>query len=222
MQPTYLPWSGYFNLILKSDHFVFLDDAQYQKNSWHNRNRVLINGAPHWITVPVRKESLAQSIHDTLVDDAQNWRNKHIRLLSQNYAKHPFASELQELYSIIKDETLVSLSDLNIAIILWACKKLDLKTQVHRSSELGITGQRTERIISMLTFLKADEYLSPIGASEYLSEDAFTEQCSSRLSFQNFTPKEYPQLKSDTYVSHLSLVDVLANIGWEELKAYIS
>lgn len=140
MQPTYLPWSGYFNLILKSDHFIFLDDAQYRKNYWHNRNRIILNAEPHWITAPVRKVSLSQSINDTLFDDKQNWRSKHIRLISQNYAKHPFAADLSELFSIIEDKSLVSLGDLSIAIILWACEKLNLNAQIHRASQLGIKG----------------------------------------------------------------------------------
>jgi hypothetical protein len=222
MQPTYLPWSGYFNLILKSDHFIFLDDAQYRKNYWHNRNRIILNGEPHWITVPVRKVSLSQSINDTLFDDKQNWRSKHIRLISQNYAKHPFAADLSELFSIIEDKSLVSLGDLSIAIILWACEKLNLNAQIHRASQLGIKGQRTNRIVSILAHFNAHEYLSPIGASEYLSQDEFIKQTSSRLTFQNFTPKKYPQLKSNNFISHLSFIDALANIGWDELKNYIS
>jgi len=221
MQPTYLPWSGYFNLINSSDIFVFLDDAQYQKNSWHNRNRILLGQATHWITTPVRKEVHTQSIQNTIVDDAQNWREKQVRLISQNYARHPFVSDLVELYAIIRDDKLTSLADLNIAVILWASAKLEITTEMHRSSELGIEGQRTDRIISILKFFNADEYLSPVGAGEYLAQDAFTEHSSCKLTFQNFNPPQYTQLKSDTFVSHLSFIDVLANIGWKGLKEYI-
>jgi hypothetical protein len=81
MQPTYLPWAGYFNLISQSDVFVFLDDAQFQKNSWHNRNRILVNHLPHWITLPVRHAALCQTIRQTELDDSKNWRRKHIKLL---------------------------------------------------------------------------------------------------------------------------------------------
>ena len=68
MQPTYLPWPGYFNLISKADVFVFLDDAQFQKNSWHNRNRILVENKPHWITVPVKHKSLDQKINETEIE----------------------------------------------------------------------------------------------------------------------------------------------------------
>ena len=62
MQPTFLPWAGYFNLIAEVDTFVFLDDAQLQKNSWHNRNQILLNHKKHWISVPVKRSNLGQTI----------------------------------------------------------------------------------------------------------------------------------------------------------------
>ena len=74
MQPTYLPWAGYFNLIAQVDVFVFLDDAQFQKNSWHNRNRILLNHGTHWITVPVNRKALSQTINKSSVDEKQNWK----------------------------------------------------------------------------------------------------------------------------------------------------
>src|SRR5437870_5440085 len=96
MQPTYLPWSGYFNLMSQATVFVFLDDVQYERSSWQNRNRVLVNGAPHLITVPALRLSLNQSIRTVQVDDKHPWRSKHISLLEQTYAKHPYASEMLE------------------------------------------------------------------------------------------------------------------------------
>ena len=78
MQPTYLPWAGYFNLISSSDFFVFLDDVQFSKQSWQNRNRILIGDKMHWLTVPVLRENLKDKIYKIKIDDTRNWRKKHI------------------------------------------------------------------------------------------------------------------------------------------------
>ena len=84
MQPTYLPWPGYFNLILKSDSFIFLDDAQFQKNSWHNRNRILVSQKPHWITVPVKHNSLDQKISETKIVSSHSWAKKTLQTNTTN------------------------------------------------------------------------------------------------------------------------------------------
>ena len=220
-QPTYLPWAGYFNLIAESDVFVFLDDAQYQRNSWHNRNRILLNGAPHWITIPVLKIALGQSINETKVDDSKNWRKKHIRLLEQTYGKHPFADDILGIYPLIENESLDSLGELNVALVRWMLEKLSVTTPIQLSSCMGIDGKRTERVINILEDLGATQYLSPQGASEYLAEDGFAGQTSIDLRFQDYQPADYPQRRQESFVSHLSLVDVVANVGWHAAREYI-
>ena len=116
MQPTYLPWAGYFNLISQVDTFVFLDDAQFQKNSWHNRNRILLNHSSHWITVPVRRVALNQKIHETKIDSSA-WRTKHQRLLQQTYAKHPFIDDILEICEALGKAKIDNLAILNISLI---------------------------------------------------------------------------------------------------------
>ena len=78
-QPNYIPWSGYFYKILKSDVFIFLDDAQYTKNSFINRNRIKTPTGEAWLTVPV-KASLTDKINEVVYADAQ-WKKKHIKSL---------------------------------------------------------------------------------------------------------------------------------------------
>ena len=221
MQPTYLPWAGYFNLISQSDVFVFLDDAQFQKNSWHNRNRILVNHLPHWITLPVRHAALCQTIRQTELDDSKNWRRKHIKLLQHTYCKHPFLNEILDVCNILEQENFDNLAELNIKIIIWFLKKLEINTKVCLSSQMDLEGKRVTRIIRILQQLKADTYLSPNGATEYLNEDRFVDQTAIHLTFQEFKPYPYTQYRHDSFESHLSLVDVVANIGWDATKQYI-
>jgi hypothetical protein len=221
MQPTYLPWAGYFNLIAKSDVFVFLDDAQFQKNSWHNRNRVVVNHIPHWITVPVKHRVLAQKIKETEIDITQQWRRKHTRLLQQVYSKHPFAEDMLDICSVIEQDNITHLAALNISLIQWILEKLNIRTEVFLSSAMSIGGERTTRLIRFLKHLQVDCYLSPKGAMEYLEEDGFTSQTAVNLVYQEFNPTPYVQHNHQPFESHLSIVDVVANIGWQATRQYV-
>tara|TARA_B100000795_G_scaffold268741_1_gene256359 strand:+ start:82 stop:774 length:693 start_codon:yes stop_codon:yes gene_type:complete len=221
MQPAFLPWVGYFNLISGVDNFVFLDDAQLQKNSWHNRNRILVNQNPHWISVPVKREKLGQTIAETKLDNSQRWRSKHVKLLQQVYSKHPFSKNILELCDILQKDESLHLAELNIRLIRWFLLKLEIPTTIFLSSDLNAKGKRTERIINILKEFNADCYLSPKGAKEYLEEDGFLEQTFVKLEVQNFEPLPYRQHKKNEFESYLSIVDVLANLGWPATKRYL-
>lgn len=221
MQPTYLPWAGYFNLISRSDVFVFLDDVQFEKQSWQSRNRVLVNGRVHWLIVPIKHTNRNQSIYDIDIADDINWRKKHSLTLKQSYSKHPHFRDIIEIINLIEDEEYNHLADLNIAIIKRICKILEIECDFYRSYNLGITGQRTERLIKFCEFFQCGTYLSPVGSTEYLMKDGHFESLTVRLEFQNYTPISYSQMGTKEFVSHLSIVDILANIGAEETRDYI-
>ena len=221
MQPTYFPWAGYLSLIGQVDTFVFLDDAQYERGSWQNRNRVLVNGKPHWLTVPAQRNFLGQTINQIQIDAPRNWRQKHFRLLAQAYAKHPHTDEMLAIAGTILDAGLSTLGDLNVRIIAELARALGLTTRLVRSSQFGIYGHRTERLIDICTHLACNEYISPIGSTDYLMEDGFSTKTSVSLSFNDFVPDPYPQTGSGTFTSHLSILDVIANIGLQRAAAYL-
>ena len=222
MQPTYIPWSGYFNLIKKSDIFVFFDDVAFEKQSWQTRNRILINGSDSFLSIPVKKSPLGTLISEIEVNDTMNWRKKHISSMNQAYAKSPFKDEIiPKITKILADKTIVKLSEINMCIIKEICDLLDINTKVERSSELPVSGKRTDYLIDLCKYYKADCYLSPVGSKEYLVEDDFDGKSESKLIFQKFNPGEYTQFKADTFFSHLSVIDVICNIGIDNTKRYI-
>lgn len=221
MQPTFLPWSGYFNLMASVDVFVFLDDVQFQKSSWHNRNRIPLQNEPHWLTVPIKHHALSQSILETEVSPQLQWREKMVRQLSQLYAKHPFSKELELLYPVLLDTSYTSLAELNIALITLISNKLNITCDIRRSSRLQSAGVRTQRLLAMLTELGATHYLSPEGARAYLTEDGFSQQNAITLSYQQFNARYYQQTKSNNFIDKLSIVDVVANMGWQNAEQYI-
>jgi hypothetical protein len=221
MQPTYFPWAGYFNLIKAVDVFVYLDDAQYERGSWQNRNRVLVAGRPHWLTIPVIRDHLGETLNKVQTDEKLPWRRKHVTLLNQSYGRHPFARDARGLADLLVADTDIHvLADLNIRIIDDICNKLGIATPRLRSSELGISGKRTERLVKICAHLKCEEYLSPPGALGYLVEDRYEEKTSARLLINEYIPQPYIQRGSAEFVSHLSIIDIVANLGWEEAGRY--
>jgi hypothetical protein len=222
MQPTFLPWAGYFRLIAQADAFVFLDDVQLARQSWQTRNRVLIGGQVHWIAAPIKHISLEQRVKDTQIAQGARWRTKTARLLRQSYAKHPYASELEHLVAALEAHTEERLADLNIALIETCCERLHIDTPRRRASDMWLeTTQRTDRLIEICESLACDTYLSPPGASEYLSKDGFKARTRIKLQFANDHPPAYEQIGLGTFVSHLSVVDLIANLGWRGAGKYI-
>lgn len=220
MQPTYLPWAGYFNLISQADHFVFLDDVQYERQSWQNRNRVLVDGRVHWLTVPAVREELGQPISAVEIDDNIRWRAKHARLIEQSYSKHDHIADAREILPMIIDPSRTKLADLNIAIISVVANRLGLAPSFHRSSELGISGPRSARLLRICERFGCDEYLSPVGANGYLERDRVFDGAAVRLRFQDFVPAEYAQRHAGAFIGYLSFIDVLANLGWRATREY--
>lgn len=138
----------------------------------------------------------------------------------QNYKKHPFYSDAEEII-LLAANSHSSLAEANIAIITFICNKLSIFTPLYKSSTINTTGTRTDKLISLCEYFKATEYLSPIGSTEYLNTDGFLSKTTTKLTFQDYIPKPYRQLNTREFISHLSIVDVVANLGWEETKKYI-
>ena len=214
MQPTYLPWSGYFNLIQSVDRFVFLDDVQFDRRSWQSRNRILVNGQEHLLTVPTRKASRDTLIRDIDLVDDSDWRATHLATLKQAYGKAPHGEAVCALLDgLLSDEAIVKLADLNIAIIEALCRHLELDTPLLRATELDCGGRRAAHLHAICVELGADAYLSPEGSRGYLADDDFCAMGGVELMFQDYAVTAYEQVDAPEFVSHLSIVDMLANLG---------
>src|SRR5215469_12917980 len=116
IQPNYVPWRGYFDIIHDADVFVFLDDVQYTKNDWRNRNRVKMrDGRSAWLTVPVIG-GISQLIRDVKIDNRQAWVRGHLRTLAQNYGKAPHFGDYFNGLEEVLGRGFDNLSALDIAL----------------------------------------------------------------------------------------------------------
>ena len=219
MQPSFLPWLGYFQLIYKSDIFIFLDDFQFSVQSFHQRNKLFVNkDQVDWYTVPIKKaNAFGVSINTAHFDESRNWRKKLVNRLEKNYFKTPFFRHIYPLISDIIINEKSNLSALNIKLIKAVVKLFDWNVEWEFSSKYPSNAIRSERVLELLKQFGATNYFSPIGAKQYLEDDGIFPVSGIDVSFQNFHIKKYPQNNSSIeFIPSLSVLDALFNVGPKE------
>jgi len=225
MQPTYLPWLGYFNLIAQSDVFVFLDTVQYSKNSFHNRNKYPSKSHTdgyNWITVPVLKDKLSKQICETAIQNDSKWKKKHLSTISNVYGRTNY---FKDFFPVIEDvlvsKDFQSLAELNTSLIINISKYLKLNAEFVFSSEMSAVGDRSNLILNICNELSCKKYLSPAGAKSYIEEDGILLESDLEVKFQNFHCLEYNQRGMDTFIPYMSIIDIIFNEGREKTLSSI-
>lgn len=209
-QPVYLPWLGFFKKIISSEIFVFLDDIQYEKNGWHNRNKIKTFDGSMWLTVPVNSKTDVK-LNEILIENKSKWSTKHSKSISINYFKSKYFETYWSDLELIYQKNHDRLINLNLEIINFILKKMNIKTKIVFSSELKISKSNSDRILEICKKLNADSYLSGIQGKNYLKLNDFAENKIDVL-FQNFQHPVYSQLY-EPFVSNLSSIDLLFNEG---------
>lgn len=219
MQPTYIPWIGYFDLIDKVDIFVFHDDIQLAKQSWQVRNKVLGANGIQWLSIPIKKTAKTEQllINIAEIDSPNKWLKKHLRIIKQNYYKTPF---FDSVYSFLEDiyanKTL--LHNLNKDIIINISKRIGISTPIINSSSLSnLNGTKDLRVANICKSIESNIYLSPQGSSGYINKTnkggVFPEN-GIELFYHNYNHPEYKQL-SKAFIPYLGIYDLLFNVGFD-------
>lgn len=165
MQPYFFPYSGYFELISNTDTFVFLDDAQYTKRTWINRNKIEIRGKEFKFVVPVKKNHQKTKIMNIEIHN-KSWVDNHIETLKHLYGKKIYKNKFLEYYETFK--TYENLCDLLIDSLIETCRILNIKTNFYKSSTLNIKGFGEDRIINICKKFNASTYFNlPNGINYY-------------------------------------------------------
>jgi hypothetical protein len=212
MQPTYLPWMGYFDLADQADVFVFLDTVAFSRQSWQQRNRILAGGDVLWLTVPVR-HALGMPIREIEIDATRPWRRKHWGSLEQAYRRAEHWAELSGILAPLYEREWRLLAELDVAGIRALAAQLGIETEfVHASSLAPPAGERDEALVDICRQLGATTYLSPAGAVAYLDSDERFSAAGIELRFHAYEHPTYPQWSAE-FTSHLSVVDLLAHAG---------
>jgi hypothetical protein len=220
LQPSYIPWRGYFHQIYKADLFIFYDDIQFDKHGWRNRNQIKTSQGKQWLTIPVHSQGVVdekKTINRIRIDWSRPWNKNHWKALTFAYGKAPFFSQslgfLEPFYNR-HDEYLADFTvDLTVAI----ARAMGIaSTRFMRSSELGVSGQKTDRLIQILKQVGATHYISGPSAKEYLQEDEFR-AAEISLEYMAYDYPEYPQLYPP-FDSYISILDLLFMVGDQALS----
>lgn len=212
-QPHYLPWLRYFEKIARADAFIVLDDVQYEKNGFQNRNKIKTAQGWMYLTVPVQKPTL-RPINEILIDNTSDWRSKHRRAIEMSYGKSPhFALYWPELCALYEQQW-VRLGELNIAMLQLFLRQLEITTPLSYSSQLPTQGGSTDRLVELCQAVGGNAYLSGAFAVQAYLDPSVLEAAGIRLAFQEWTAPTYTQLyPAAGFVPDLGIVDLLFNEG---------
>lgn len=213
MQPTYLPWSGYFGLMHAVDIFVLLDSVQFARRSWQQRNQIKTANGAQWLSVPVlSKGKRGQAIWEVELDKGTNFALAHQKTIEMSYSKAPcFKDYAGELLPYLNNPS-PRLVDLTIGLILQIQSLLGIKSQVLRSSELNGAGAKADLLASLCQQLGASAYLSPPGSKAYLDESDAFGKIGVPVHYFEFKHPEYQQLFGE-FLPYMSNIDMLFNCG---------
>jgi hypothetical protein len=234
-QPNFLPWIGYFHQLKEADTFIILDNVQYNKREWQNRNRIVTRaGEIKYLTVPVKKAHQKTLIKDMVVSEVfkteKIWTSFHEAYDKTLYFEQS-SSILKEFlshYELNNDKNKIHLKDINVDFINIICKRLNWKKKIVYASDM--LGQEkcsnltaTERLVKLCKTAGASQYLSSAGSRDYIIENLnLFKNESIKVYWQKFEHESYVSQKpKKPFVSHLTILDYLAHKRIEDLNDYI-
>jgi hypothetical protein len=213
-QPQFMPWLGYLDKIDRVDAFVLLDNVQFKKNEWQNRNRIRTAQGWQWLTVPVLHQ-FGQRIDEVRINNRVKWVNQHLRALDMHYARAPnsarFLPELRMIYGTPWDR----LVDFNVAVLRWLLRSFGITTPLISASQMTLRDHPTDRLIDICRAVGATVYLAGIGAAGYMDVPRFL-SAGIEMEIQAFTHPIYPQCY-EPFEAGLAAIDVLLNCGADAL-----
>jgi hypothetical protein len=215
LQPSYLPWRGYFHQVHKADVFVFLDDVQYDARGWRNRNRILGPAGPQWITVPVHSQgsqTRQRSICSIEICWDSDWPARHLRTLQHCYRRAPFYDDVLAWLQPHYLRRPRFLAELTIDLTIDVARRLRIEhTGFLRSSDLHVEGRKTERLLSILRHVRATHYITGPSARTYLDESLLLSE-GITVEYMSYDYPTYPQLQPG-FAPQVSIVDLMFMTG---------
>ncbi len=220
LQPGYIPWLGFFDQEISVDLFVVLDDVQYDRRGWRNRNRLKSPDGPTWLTVPVEsKGKFDQLIADVKIQHGDGWkdaaerriligwRKKHLGILEHFYKSAPYYNKVYQEFNDIISLDWEHLWELDLAVINWMNHSMGIDTPLKMSSDLHVSGNKTGKLLEICRYFDADQYYSGAAARHYLDVERLREN-GIDVYYQEYEHPVYPQLHGN-FISHLSALDLM-------------
>jgi hypothetical protein len=214
-QSNYIPWKGYFDAINLADELVLLDDVQFTRRDWRNRNRIKTPDGERWLTIPVAvKGKYLQKINETRVVDSR-WQERHLATIRHCYSRAPFMSRYGDwLKSLYLESQSEFLSEINLRFIVAICEELGITTRIRTSSEFDLVDEPNERLLSICKQSRIERYFTGPAARAYLDVERFLANGIEVCWLDTTGYPEYPQVNG-TFVHAVTILDLLLNTGPE-------
>ena len=195
VQSNYVPWRGYFDMIASVDEFILLDDAQYTRRDWRNRNRIKTAQGTRWLTIAVQVSGrYTQSIYETMVAE-EDWADKHWRMLRQEYARAEGLTERSgPARAALRHGARPAPHRRQPPLPAGDRGFLGIETPITLSLDYDPQGTRTERLLDLCVKAGATEYVSGPAARAYLEEERFADAGIEVTWFEYGPYGEYPQV----------------------------
>lgn len=223
MQPTFLPWLGYFGMIHSVDEFVFFDSVQFNKRSWQQRNKIKTSVGETFLSVSVlTKGKEDKDIKNILLDPEHFIPEKMLATISQNYQKAPYFKDYYEGMRAIFLKGHTHLSDFNIDLIEYFCQQIGIKTKFSRSSSMPVNGAKADLLADICSHLKGNVYLSAPGSREYIEESTAFQDRGIEVIYNNYTHPVYQQQYQSDFIPYLCIADLLFNEGPKSMEILMS
>lgn len=219
-QPAYLPWLGYFHKIAISDTFVILDDVQFEKNSFTNRNKIKTAQGWIWLTVPVLISGhIQKTIIEMEINNETDWGKKHWKSIYFNYKKTRYFHKYADFFEDFYKREWTKLYFMIEHLLFFFIRELGLKTVLYRQADLQLKSRKQKLILDLCGQFEADVFVFGTLGKDYADFSLF-EKNNIKIFFQDYKHPVYPQLYGD-FVSHLSIIDLLFNVASERLLEVI-
>ena len=223
MQPYFMPYIGYFQLLNKVDQFIIYDNIEYTKKGWINRNMILTNGKSKIITLPIKKDSDFLNIRDRyLADSWSKDKTKMLNLLKESYRKAP---EFKNIFPLL--EFCINYENRNLFEFIFhsikaICEYLNLKTQILISSSISINDklQSQEKVLAICQKVGADKYINNIGGINLYNKDIFSDK-GVNLKFMKSIEINYQQYHRQ-FIPNLSIIDVLMFNSKKNIELFLN
>ena len=211
-QPEHLSYLGFFHKVSMCDTLVLLDNVQFEKNYFQNRNKINTSNGERYVTVPVCHS------HSTIRDveivptyfDVQC--NKNAKTIEAAYSKCPYWKEYgKEFLEIYKYCRTPMLSKYNETLLMWVLDVLGINVAVYKASEIGAVGKKTDLLVDICNKIEADKYIAGKSGEDYLEMEKF----SIPVEFQHFVHPIYTQYGKTEFTPYMSVIDAIFNVGSE-------
>lgn len=210
LQSNYIPWRGYFDLIRRADKFIFLDEVQYTRRDWRNRNKIVTPHGEKWLSIPVQQSGkYFQSIKETKIAD-QNWAAKHWQTISGIYKKAPGFSRWEPVFAPLYNRCAAAthLYAVNRMFITAIAAEIGLQSRFYDSSDFQSSEEPTQRLVDLCVAVGGSEYISGPAAKDYIDPDAF-QAAGVELSWMQYPDYALYAQNDGEYRAGVSILDTL-------------